>query len=189
MHHKYLVMVTEYMPSAKTYPPTPPPLVPRLRKTGKMADELDEDEEDLWDEKSLKQLKRRLQGPRSARGKPSKARRTANLQSGSSSSTQGTFARPKVARKLTTSTGPSKCSTSNGARKRTHDRSSPKKTPENSTITDHRKVPLGYCPKCQMPFSKYTIGGQSPRWHVMECLERQSSPIGRLLGVGGVLVG
>lgn len=185
LHHKYLVMVTDYMPLTKTYPATPPPLVPRL----KMADELDEDEEDLWDEKSLKQLKRRLQGPRSARGKPSKARRTANLQSGSSSSTQGTFARPKVARKLTTSTGPSKCSTSNGARKRTHDRSSPKKTPENSTITDHRKVPLGYCPKCQMPFSKYTIGGQSPRWHVMECLERQSSPIGRLLGVGGVLVG
>ena len=36
---------------------------------------------------------------------------------------------------------------------------------------------LEYCPKCQMPFRG--LNGQSPQWHVVECLNARQTPIGK----------
>lgn len=36
---------------------------------------------------------------------------------------------------------------------------------------------LDHCPKCQMPFRG--LHGQSPQWHVVECLDEKHRPVGK----------
>ncbi|XP_036592311.1 DNA cross-link repair 1A protein [Trichosurus vulpecula] len=47
------------------------------------------------------------------------------------------------------------------------------KTNKKLTPTKQHPVYSGYCPSCQMPFS--LLLGQTPRWHVSECLEAPQS--------------
>ncbi|XP_043841384.1 DNA cross-link repair 1A protein isoform X2 [Dromiciops gliroides] len=46
----------------------------------------------------------------------------------------------------------------------------------NKKLTPTKQHPVysGYCPSCQMPFS--LLLGQTPRWHVSECLDAPQSP-------------
>lgn len=47
------------------------------------------------------------------------------------------------------------------------------RTPKNKQVSPKiRPVYDGYCPNCQMPFS--SLLGQTPRWHVFECLDSPS---------------
>ncbi|XP_016279794.1 DNA cross-link repair 1A protein isoform X1 [Monodelphis domestica] len=47
------------------------------------------------------------------------------------------------------------------------------KTNKKLTPTKQQPVYSGYCPSCQMPFS--LLLGQTPRWHVSECLDAPQS--------------
>ncbi|XP_074151759.1 DNA cross-link repair 1A protein [Sminthopsis crassicaudata] len=47
------------------------------------------------------------------------------------------------------------------------------KTNKKLTPTKQQPVYSGYCPSCQMPFS--SLLGQTPRWHVSECLDAPQS--------------
>ena len=48
----------------------------------------------------------------------------------------------------------------------------------NDDITPQKDIMEGCCPKCQMPFT--ALIGQSPGWHVRECLETKYSYVGML---------
>lgn len=130
---------------------------------------MEEDEEDIWEEKSLRKLKgskKNLSPIRKACNKSSKrlsknvgAQDTESGQECSRSSN-----RKQLKRKRTGS------STYNSRRKQQKSPVSTRATPQKTSITD------GFCPKCQMPFC--AIIGQSPGWHVRECLEAKYSYIG-----------
>ena len=48
----------------------------------------------------------------------------------------------------------------------------------NDEITPQKDIMVGCCPKCKMPFT--ALIGQSPGWHVRECLETKYSYVGML---------
>ena len=133
---------------------------------------MEEDEEDIWEEKSLRKLKgskKNLSPIRKACNKSSKrlsknvgAQDTESGQEGPKSSN-----RKQLKRKRTGS------STYNSRRKQQKSPVSTRATPQKTSITD------GFCPKCQMPFC--AIIGQSPGWHVRECLEAKYSYIGKVM--------
>lgn len=130
---------------------------------------MEEDEEDIWEEKSLRKLKeskKNLSPIRKACNKSSKslsknvgAQDTESGQEGSRSSNRKQLKRKR--------TGSSAC---NSRRKQQKSPVSTRATPQKISVTD------GFCPKCQMPFS--AMIGQSPGWHVRECLEAKYSYIG-----------
>ena len=138
-----------------------------------MADDLEEDE-DVWDEKSLKQLKRRLKGPQNGtKSKQKKAPRRSNPRASTAKPKSASQAKPPsedVSQQSPSMAG----ATAAGTEERIVG-SSAQATPVSRACPS----PLRFCPNCQLPFSKFTIGARSPRWHVAECLEEKSSPVGK----------
>lgn len=133
---------------------------------------MEEDEEDIWEEKSLRKVngsRKNLSPIRKACNKSSKrlsknvgAQDTESAHEGSISSN-----RKQLKRKRTGS------STCNSRRKQQKSPVSTRATPQKTSITN------GFCPKCQMPFC--ALVGQSPGWHVRECLEAKYSFIGKVM--------
>ena len=164
----------------------------------KMEENLDE--EDIWDEKSLKQLKRKLKTSSQERGKSSsigsknarmiKSKRSEkNVKEGQSTQSQtykrkysGSLKKEKQRRKRSdTSRNPNEKSvvnskTINNQLSATQCSSASAVSSPNDKITPDKEVMDGFCPKCQMPFC--ALIGQSPGWHVRECLETKYSYIG-----------
>ena len=171
--------------------------------------EVEDDEDDVWDEKSLKQLKRKLQNPTFRREKSSahphkntKLKRSNNTVKEPRSSSQLEPSQASSQGKLQPCRGSRNAKEGCKKRKRqnsssttistrnemesvgslsTHDhhegmnlnRSS---SVPNDEITPQKHIMEGCCPKCQMPFT--ALIGQSPGWHVRECLETKYSYVG-----------
>lgn len=133
---------------------------------------MEEDEEDIWEENSLRKLKGSKKNSgldrkpcnRSSKrsSKNVEAQDTENGQEGTRLSNG-----KQLKRKRTGS------STDTSRRKQQKSPVSTKATPRKTSITD------GFCPKCQMPFC--ALIGQSPGWHVRECLEAKYSYIGKVM--------
>ena len=172
--------------------------------------EVEDDEDDVWDEKSLKQLKRKLRNPTFRREKSSthphknaKSKRSNNTVKepqrssqlvDSQAASQGKSQPCKRSRNArngyqnckrsnSSSTTSTRNELENVGSLSTHDHlkgalnqsSSPVSKEE---ITPEKDIVQGCCPKCQMPFS--ALIGQSPGWHVRECLETKYSYVGML---------
>ena len=173
--------------------------------------EVEDDEDDVWDEKSLKQLKRKLQNPTFRREKSSahlqknvKSKRSNNTVKepqrssqleASQASSQGKSQpcrgsrnarggyqkrRRRISSSTTTSTrnemeNVGSLSAHDHHESMTLNRSS---SVPNDEITPQKDIMEGCCPKCQMPFT--ALIGQSPGWHVRECLETKYSYVGML---------
>ncbi|XP_015758490.1 PREDICTED: DNA cross-link repair 1A protein-like [Acropora digitifera] len=130
---------------------------------------MEEDEEDIWEEKSLRKLKgskKNLSPIRKACNKSSK-RLSKNVGAQDTESGQECSRSSNGKQLKRKRTGSSTC---NSRRKQQKSPVSTRATPQKTSITD------GFCPKCQMPFC--AIIGQSPGWHVRECLEAKYSYIG-----------
>ena len=162
----------------------------------KMEENLDE--EDIWDEKSLKQLKRKLKTSSQERGKSSsigsknarmiKSKRSEkNVKEGQSTQSQtdkrkysGSLKKEKQRRKRSdTSRNPNEKSVVNSKtinNQLSATQCSSAVSSPNDKIMPEKEVMDGFCPKCQMPFC--ALIGQSPGWHVRECLETKYSYIG-----------
>ena len=170
--------------------------------------EVADDEDDVWDEKSLKQLKRKLQNTTFRREKSS----TLPHKTAKSKRSNNTVKEPQRLSQLedsqATSQGKSQpCRGSRNAwngnqkRKRSNSSSGRNKLDNAGSLTTHdhhqsmglnqssspvssdqitpqNDIMEGCCPKCQMPFS--ALIGQSPGWHVRECLETKYSYVGML---------
>lgn len=155
------------------------------------------DEEDIWDQKSLKQLKRKLKNSSQERGKSSstgsknanmiKSKRSEkNVKEGQSSQSQTdkrkcsrSLKKEKQRRKRSdTSSNPNEKSVVSKTinNQLSADQCSSTVSSPNDKITPEKEVMDGFCPKCQMPFC--ALIGQSPGWHVRECLETKYSYIG-----------
>lgn len=171
--------------------------------------EVEDDEDDVWDEKSLKHLKRKLQDPNFRREKSSSSIPPKNAKSKRSNNTVKEPQRSNRL-DVSQSTGQGKsqpCISSrnarNGNKKRKRSNSSntsnelekagSRTTPShrqstslnqssssvsNNEITPQKDIMEGCCPKCQMPFT--ALIGQSPGWHIRECLETKYSYVGML---------
>ena len=169
-----------------------------------------EDEDDVWDEKSLKQLKRKLQNPSFRREKSSthahknaKSKRSNNIVKepqrsspleASQTATQGKSQPSSGSRNAKngnkrcrrSNSSSSSCSTrielDNAGSLSTHDHhkgmtlNQSNSPVSNDKITPQKYIMEGCCPKCQMPFT--ALIGQSPGWHVRECLETKYSYVG-----------
>ena len=159
----------------------------------------EENDDDIWDEKSLKQLKRKHLNPTSSRGKSSKAKskrltKDVNEAHGSSdlqpsqrmkSDERRGSGNPEKAKQLKrkrVDSSSNRNELENEASKSTDQRKQPNSSVSNDKVTPQKVIMDGVCPKCQMPFS--ALIGQSPGWHVMECLETKYSYIG--MAVQGV---
>lgn len=150
----------------------------------------EEDEDDIWEEKSLKQLKRKLQN--STYTFPHKnvksKRSTSTVNEGQRAShLEASQATRQDKSKASKASGNAK----NGRQKRKrsdssnsivgsrtiHQRTDQCSSPvSNDKVTPHKDITDGCCPKCQMPFC--ALNGQSPGWHVSECLETKYSYVG-----------
>ena len=156
-----------------------------------------EDEDDIWDEKSLTQLKRKLENPLQKRGKSlstrthKNAKKYANEIQGSSHSGHSETSQTMKLEVTNDSSCGENSRKANRKRKRSDSssnrnvgsrittstqRNQCNSAVSNDKVTPQKEIMDGCCPKCQMPFS--TLIGQSPGWHVMECLETKYSYIG-----------
>ena len=132
---------------------------------------MEEDEDEIWDEKSLKELKGNqqnstLEQKHSFKGKTSKRVREQRTKLDNGRGSAGLSKAKPFKRKRTES-----CTNTS--------RSKQQKSPEsNNTVTPQKAIVDGFCPRCQMPFC--ALIGQSPGWHVRECLEAKYSYIGKL---------
>lgn len=154
-------------------------------------------EEDIWDEKSLKQLKRKLKTSSQERGKSSptgsknakmiKSKRSEkNVKEGQSTQSQtdkrkcsGSLKKEKQRRKRSdTSSNPNEKSVVSKTinNQLSADQCGSAVSSPSDKITPEKEVMDGFCPKCQMPFC--ALIGQSPGWHVRECLETKYSYVG-----------
>ncbi|XP_068746609.1 uncharacterized protein [Montipora capricornis] len=130
---------------------------------------MEEDEDEIWDEKSLKELKGNqqnstLEQKHSFKGKTSKRVRERGTKLDNGRGSAGLSKAKPFKRKRTES-----CKNTS--------RSKQQKSPEsNNTVTPQKAIVDGFCPRCQMPFC--ALIGQSPGWHVRECLEAKYSYIG-----------
>lgn len=171
--------------------------------------EVQVDEDDVWDKKSLKHLKRKLQDPNFRREKSSSLIPPKNAKSKRSNNTVKEPQRlSRLQDPQSTGQGKSQpCISSRNARngnkkrKRSNSSTTPNELEKagslnthghhqskslnqssssvsNNEITPQNDIMEGCCPKCQMPFT--ALIGQSPGWHVRECLETKYSYIGML---------
>jgi len=150
-----------------------------------------EDDDDVWDERSLKQLKRKLQSSTQKRGKSSSNKnakfsqrvpKDVNEAQVSSDSRTTQIARKQKRKRADSSTD---SSGNQNAFENVRSRSNRLRTQCSSPVNSNAKVTPqkeiimdGSCPKCQLPFS--ALIGQSPGWHVSECLETKYSYIGMI---------
>lgn len=168
-----------------------------------------EDEDDVWDEKSLKQLKRKLQNPTFGREKSStyphknaKSKRSNNTVKEPQRSSQLEASQAASQGKSQPSRGTGNARNENqNRRKRSHSSGTRNELENAGSLTTHdhhqsmsvnhssspvsseeitpqKDIMEGCCPKCQMPFT--ALIGQSPGWHVRECLETKYSYVGML---------
>lgn len=166
----------------------------------------EEDEDDIWDEKSLKQLKRKLQNSTYRREKsstfahknakskrlnntPKETQRSSPLETSQAASqdnskaseVRGNAKNGRQKRKRSDSSSSrnelveNEDSRTTSQRVRLNQGSSPV---SNDEVTPQKNIVEGCCPKCQMPFT--ALIGQSPGWHVRECLETKYSYVGML---------
>ena len=164
----------------------------------------EDDEDDVWDEKSLKQFKRKLQNSTFRREKSStlplknakskrlnnnlsETRQSSHLEASQATSqdnskeseARGNARKGKQKRKRSESASGRSEFVENEDSRTTHQRrrlnqgSSPV---SNDEVTPQKGMIEGCCPKCQMPFT--ALIGQSPGWHVRECLETNYSFVG-----------
>ena len=174
--------------------------------------EVEDDEDDVWDEKSLKQLKRKLQNPTFRREKssayphkkakakrsndtvkePQRSRQLEASQTASQDKSQprrgSRNARDGYQKRKRPNSSSTTISTSNELENvgslSTHDRHEGMTLNQSSSPVPNDEIALqkdimeGCCPKCQMPFT--ALIGQSPGWHVRECLETKYSYVGML---------
>lgn len=154
-------------------------------------------EEDIWDEKSLKQLKRKLKTSSQERGKLS----STGSKNARMISSKRSEKNVKEGQSTQSQTDKRKCSASLKKEKKRRKRSDTSSNPNEKSvvsktinnqlsadqcgsavsspsdkITPEKEVMDGFCPKCQMPFC--ALIGQSPGWHVRECLETKYSYVG-----------
>jgi len=147
-----------------------------------------EDDDDVWDERSLKQLKRKLQNSTQKREKSSNKNaklskrlpKDLNEAQISSDSRTTQIARKQKRKRADSSTDSSgnQNAFENVRSRSTHLRSQCSSPVSNVKVTPHKEIMDGSCPKCQMPFP--ALIGQSPGWHVSECLETKYSYIGMM---------
>ena len=158
----------------------------------------DDDEDDIWDEKSLMQLKRKLENSTHKRGKSSTsshkhvkfskrlaknvndaegsgASQMTNLCTSKDRKGSGHLRKAKQKRKREDSSSNGN-EFQNARSGNIHQRSQCSSSVSNDKVTPQKDIVDGCCPKCQMPFCALT--GQSPGWHVRECLETKYSYIG-----------
>jgi len=167
--------------------------------------EVEDDEDNVWDEKSLKQLKRKLQNPAFRREKSSthprknaKSKRSNNSvnelqrssqledsQAASQGKSQpcrggrnGRKGYQNRKRSNSSSTTSTRYELENLGSLSTHDHHKGSSPISKDEITPEKDIMKGCCPKCQMPFT--ALIGQSPGWHVRECLETKYSYVGML---------
>lgn len=163
--------------------------------------EVEEDEDDVWDEKSLKQLKRKLENPTFRREKSStfahknaKSKRSNNTVKEPQRSSQLEVSQATSQGNSQSSRGSRNARNGNPKRKRSNSSSSRNELENvgslttnqrtssspvyNDEVTPQKDIMEGCCPKCQMPFT--ALIGQSPGWHVRECLETKYSYVGML---------
>ena len=134
---------------------------------------MEEDEDEIWDEKSLKNFERSQQNATLINRKSSCGAKAkdAKVQGTKSYKEKGSTSLSK-AKQLKRKR---KESCANTPRGKQH------KSPDSNNVVTPRKAIAhmhGFCPKCQMPFG--ALIGQSPGWHVRECLEANYSYIGKL---------
>ena len=160
----------------------------------------DEDDDDIWDEKSLKLPKRKQKNSTHKRRKCSTTKLSKRTKkdvnkiqvgtelhssqaiksdnSGGDSGSRSLRKTTPLKRKRTdssTSRNEIECQeTASGRNTCQHEKAS--STVSNKKVTPQKDIMDGFCPKCQMPFS--AVIGQSPGWHVRECLETKYSYIG-----------
>lgn len=158
----------------------------------------DEDDDDIWDEKSLKLPKRKQQNSTHKRGKRSTTKLSKRIKKDVNKTQVSTESHSSQATKSDNSGGDSGSrslrKTTPLKRKRTDSSISRNEFQETASgrntcqhekgsstvsikkVTPQKDIMEGFCPRCQMPFS--ALIGQSPGWHVRECLETKYSYIG-----------
>lgn len=158
----------------------------------------EEEEDDIWDEKSLKQLKRKIgQSARRNEKSTTTSRKSAqSRRTGSKLNKPQRQCRLQASRKTKTDNSQTiKKNSSNKLKCKREDSSSICKesidedsnfshqfgSQVDSAVVNRKIIPQksitdGYCPKCQMPF--VALVGDSPGWHVSECLGIKYSHIG-----------
>lgn len=164
----------------------------------------EDDENDIWDEKSLKQLKRKRQNStfrreksstfshknakskrlkntlnKTQRSSPLKTSQATSQDNSKASEVSGDARKGRQKRKRSDSSSSQLMENENSRttsqRVRLNQGSSPVL---NDEVTPQKNIMEGCCPKCQMPFT--ALIGQSPGWHVRECLETKYSYVGML---------
>ena len=144
----------------------------------------DEDDDDIWDEKSLKQLKRKQPNATSIRGTSSNAKLSKRLTNDVNEAHGSRSLQSSQRTKSDERRGSGNTEKAKQLKRKRADSSSNRNEVDNGTnssvsndkVTPQKVIMDGFCPKCQMPFS--ALIGQSPGWHVGECLETKYSHIG-----------
>ena len=156
--------------------------------------ESDNDDDNIWDDKSLKLFKRKSKILMDKRAGCSKDGKKKVKRSRHAIASQTTQTPSKVNSNLNEEI-PKNCGfQKKGKQKRKRTVSSHVNASQVATCTsasqvttNYRETPqknlkaesnfaVSYCPKCQMPFS--ALIGQSPGWHISDCLETKYSYVG-----------
>lgn len=165
----------------------------------------EDEEDDIWDQKSLKQLKRKLENSTcrnkksttlpcknakskrttSTVNKPQRSGHLGTLQETKQDNSQTSIkdivnkqmGKQKRKREDSASSSSSRKELDNEDSRINHQLRNQCDSPVlHDKITPKKNITDGYCPKCQMPFT--ALVGQSPEWHVSECLGIKYSYIG-----------
>ncbi|CAI9534502.1 unnamed protein product [Staurois parvus] len=138
---------------------------------------MSESEEDIWRYKSIRKKRtadRHVQKT-SSHEKTQKVKRSTAKKTGVTRNTTGAE-NNKSPSKNGIIISPVKERSSSASGTGGEDLSSPKRTLKKESKKASPSTPKekhsGYCPSCQMPFSVLLV--QTPRWHVMECLDTPS---------------